>query len=303
MLNLKMIGNKITEARKKAQVSQAQLAQGLFVSPQAVGKWERGESLLDIITLNRLAEILGVELNYFSENYQTEVAVANNETEQSTTNTSKTKDSLLINFSGSMLPKSDFAGVIAHNNNFNGSMLQGSDFSGADLSGSNFSASDVREATFDGCNLSDCKFSATDLSNANFHKSILDRTNFSSSTLNGARFKEVNFKETKLTTTDLRSLVFEHCSFNGTDFSYSDLREQCFDRQSFIGVKFDMCPLNKASFKGATLQNVSFRASFAITNKYYRALKTICFDDATMDKLTYAALKGIGVDLTGVKVV
>ncbi|MBK6964789.1 MAG: helix-turn-helix transcriptional regulator [Bacteroidales bacterium] len=36
-------------------VSQAQLAGHLFISPQAIGKWERGESMPDIITLNRLA--------------------------------------------------------------------------------------------------------------------------------------------------------------------------------------------------------------------------------------------------------
>jgi transcriptional regulator with XRE-family HTH domain len=44
MLSTKMIGNKIAEARKKVNISQAQLAQRLFISPQAVGKWERGES-------------------------------------------------------------------------------------------------------------------------------------------------------------------------------------------------------------------------------------------------------------------
>ncbi|MDD2688059.1 MAG: helix-turn-helix transcriptional regulator [Bacteroidales bacterium] len=71
MLDTKKIGNKIAEARKKLTISQAQLAQKLFISPQAVGKWERGESMPDIITLNRLAEILGVDLNYFSEDKET----------------------------------------------------------------------------------------------------------------------------------------------------------------------------------------------------------------------------------------
>jgi ribosome-binding protein aMBF1 (putative translation factor) len=63
MVNTKTIGNRIADARKKINISQAQLAQRLFISPQAVGKWERGESMPDIITLNRLAEILGVDLN------------------------------------------------------------------------------------------------------------------------------------------------------------------------------------------------------------------------------------------------
>ena len=58
---------------------------------------------------------------------------------------------VLINFYGSNLPKSDFAGVIAHQGKFKGSALRGSDFSGADLTGSSFYGSDVREANFDWC--------------------------------------------------------------------------------------------------------------------------------------------------------
>ncbi len=51
-------------------LSQAELAQQVAISPQAVGKWERGESMPDISTLNRLAEILTVDLNYFSDSFQ-----------------------------------------------------------------------------------------------------------------------------------------------------------------------------------------------------------------------------------------
>jgi transcriptional regulator with XRE-family HTH domain len=41
-METKKIGNKIAEARKKTNISQAELAQRLFISPQAVGKWELG---------------------------------------------------------------------------------------------------------------------------------------------------------------------------------------------------------------------------------------------------------------------
>ncbi len=69
MFNTEIIGNKIAEARKTINISQARLAERLSISSQAVGKWERGESMPDIMTLNRLAEILGVDLNYFSESF------------------------------------------------------------------------------------------------------------------------------------------------------------------------------------------------------------------------------------------
>lgn len=69
MFNSKSIGNKIAEARKKNNLSQAELAQQIAISPQAVGKWERGESLPDISTLIRLAELVGVDLHYFSDKF------------------------------------------------------------------------------------------------------------------------------------------------------------------------------------------------------------------------------------------
>ncbi|MEV5025475.1 pentapeptide repeat-containing protein [Paenibacillus sp. LPE1-1-1.1] len=210
---------------------------------------------------------------------------------------------VVTNFSGSSLAKSDFAGVTAHKGQFKGSALHGSDFSGADLTGSSFKASDVREAIFDGANLTDCSLSALDLRNASFNKTILVRTNFSKSGLDGAKFTGVRLTEVTLTLTDLRRTIFEGCLFDGVDFKHSDLSGQCFDGQTFIGVKFDKAALTEASFKGATFRNVSFQPGFALTNKYYRMIKTICFDGATMDKLTYAALKGMEVDLSKVTVI
>jgi len=210
---------------------------------------------------------------------------------------------LLINFSASNLPKSDFAGVTAHKGKFEGSALRGSDFSGADLTGSSFKASDVREANFDGANLTDCSFYVSDLAGASFKKTILVRTEFSTSELTGAKFTDVKLVDAKLNMTDLTKTVFENCTFDGVDFKYCDLRGQHLDGLTFIGVKFDRTDLKEATFKGATLKNVSFTPAFALTNKYYRALKTINFDGALMDKLTYAALKGLGVDLSKVTII
>ncbi len=210
---------------------------------------------------------------------------------------------VLINFSGSNLPESDFAGVTAQKGTFEASMLRGSDFSGADLTGSSFKASDVREANFDGANLTDCTFSTLDLTGASFNNTILVRTEFNTSDLTRATFTDITLIDVKLTMTDLRETIFEKCSFHGVDFKYADLRGLCFDGQTFIGVKFDMASMNEASFKGATLKNVSFIAATSWTNKYYRAIKTICFDGAMMDKLTYAMFKGFGADLSKVTVI
>lgn len=314
-MDTKLIGGKIAQARKKVNMSQAQLAQLLFISPQAVGKWERGESIPDIITFNRLAEILGVDLNYFSGNFpSSELETAIKTTTYSSgdheqpvqrgANLSPSADhQLLTNFSGSDLLKSDFAGVVAHNRKFNGSALRGSDFAGADLTGSSFTGSDIREANFNGTNLTDCTLTANDLTDAIFIKTILVRTAFSTSGLAGAKFIDAELIDVKLTRTDLSKTVFENCTFKGVDFEYSDLRGVCLDGQTFVSVKFDKVALNDTTFNGATLRNVSFRPTYALTNKYYRAIKTICFDGAKMDKLTYAELKGMGADLSKVTII
>jgi uncharacterized protein YjbI with pentapeptide repeats len=213
---------------------------------------------------------------------------------------------VLVNFNASNLPKSDFSGVQVLKGKFEASMLRGSDFSGTDLTGSSFKSSDVREAIFDGANLTDCTLSTSDLTGASFHKTILVRTEFSTSALTRAKFSDVKLVDVKLNMTDLRGIIFENCIFNGVDFKYCDLRGMCLDRQTFIGVKFDKTALNEATFKGATLRNVSFLAPFTWTTwskKYYRAIKTISFDGATMDKLTYNTLKGMEADLSKVTVI
>jgi uncharacterized protein YjbI with pentapeptide repeats len=210
---------------------------------------------------------------------------------------------LLINFSASNLPKSDFAGVTAHNGKFEASALRGSDFSGADLTGSSFKNSDLREANFNGANLTDCTLSTNDVTGASFNKTILVRTEFNTSDLTRAKFTDVKLIDARLTLIDLRKTVFENCTFNGVDFKTCDLGGLCLDGQTFIGVKFDKAALNGVTFKGATLKNVSFLSPITWSKKYYRAIKTICFDGARMDKLTYAALKGMQADLSKVTVI
>ena len=229
------------------------------------------------------------------------------ETLQEVANLSRSLErQVLTNFSASNLPKSDFAGVTAHKGKFEASALRGSDFTGADLTGSSFNASDMRETNFDNANMTDCTLSSSDLTGASFNKTMLVRTNFSTSGLDGAKFIGIKLTDVKFNQNDLRKTSFESCTFNGVDFNQCDLRGLYLDGQTFIGVKFDLSAMNDVSFKGATLKNVSFISAdtwHTWTKKYYRAIKTICFDDARMDKLTYAVLKGMEADLSKVTVI
>ena len=61
---LKMqLGSSIANLRRQAGLTQAELAEKLSYSDKAVSKWERGESMPDVVTLMQLAELLGTDLN------------------------------------------------------------------------------------------------------------------------------------------------------------------------------------------------------------------------------------------------
>ena len=57
------IGNNIATCRRQCNMTQAELAQKLNYSDKAVSKWERGESVPDVMTLAQLAEVFGVGLD------------------------------------------------------------------------------------------------------------------------------------------------------------------------------------------------------------------------------------------------
>ena len=57
------IGSNIASYRKQAGLTQAALAEQLNYTDKAVSKWERGESVPDILTLDALARHLGITVN------------------------------------------------------------------------------------------------------------------------------------------------------------------------------------------------------------------------------------------------
>ena len=59
----KQIGNNISEYRRLANMSQIEFAEKLNYSDKAVSKWERGESLPDIIVLKQIADLFQITVN------------------------------------------------------------------------------------------------------------------------------------------------------------------------------------------------------------------------------------------------
>jgi len=301
MLTTQMIGNKIAEARKKINISQAQLAQHLFISSQAVGKWERGESMPDITTLNRLAEILGVDLNYFSESFQsaaTEIASDESLVEQSTELPSglqnlpvgKAGKKLSWDMSHENLVDTDFSGLKNLHEKFSSSNMQrclfiGSDMSGLHLKSNNidscdFSSSDLSSSHIQGSNLLNNLFKDCSLKETEFSGSYIMGCDFSGADFTGAAFKSGGFQHNPMA-----NAVLNRTSFNAmqiVDIVFEGTMEDCY---------FENCVFTRVTFQNATLTNTFFKG---------KSLKRIRFIDCKVDKLTYAFLKNGKTDLTGV---
>ncbi len=62
-----IIANNITELRKQMNLTQAELADKMGYTDKAISKWERAESIPDVITLKTLADTFDVTLNYLTE--------------------------------------------------------------------------------------------------------------------------------------------------------------------------------------------------------------------------------------------
>ncbi len=60
MFNIEKFGLKIAQLRKRADMTQFELAERLNLTRQAISKYERGESFPDVTILVELADVLGV---------------------------------------------------------------------------------------------------------------------------------------------------------------------------------------------------------------------------------------------------
>ncbi len=61
------IAKNITALRQANKMTQIELAEKLNYSDKAVSKWERGESIPDVIVLKSIADLFGVTLDYLLE--------------------------------------------------------------------------------------------------------------------------------------------------------------------------------------------------------------------------------------------
>ncbi|MGE5429475.1 MAG: pentapeptide repeat-containing protein, partial [Syntrophomonadaceae bacterium] len=292
MLNSEIIGSKIAEARKKINISQAQLAQRLSISSQAVGKWERGESMPDIVTFNRLAEILGVDLNYFSDSFQSavnEMAPAESMVKQPAELTSENqKEKPKWDMSRGNWVDADFSGLKNLHEKFSSSNMLRCKFIGSDLSGlllksnnvdsCDFSGSDISHSHIQKSNLLNNIFKDCSLKEAEFLKSNISSCDFSGAKFSGTEFSGSYIYGCDLTNADFTGMVVKSGGFSGVvvksgDFEKNTIVNAVWNRTSFIDSQiadivftgtledcyFENCKFTRVTFRNAALMNTFFK--------------------------------------------
>lgn len=66
MINSKLIGERIKEAREKKGLSQRDLADKLAVSQPAIVQFEKGYKIPNTLMMNALADVLGVTTDFLN---------------------------------------------------------------------------------------------------------------------------------------------------------------------------------------------------------------------------------------------
>lgn len=289
-----MIGCKIAEARKKIHISQAKLAQLLFISPQAVGKWERGESIPDIITFNRLAKILGVDLNYFSEDFQSvdnEIITAESIVMKSNELPSgKLKNKLRWDMSLGNWVDADFSGLKNLHEKFSSSNMQRCKFISSELSGLLLKSNHVVHCDFSGSDISSSQIQSSHLSNNMFKDCSLKETEFSVSHISGCDFTGADFTGAVIKTGTFVKNSIAHAVWNHTSFIATQLTDIVFEG-TMEDCCFENCAFVRVTFQNSMLLNTFFK------NK---SLKRIRFINCQADQMTYAFLKNGKADLAGI---
>ncbi len=289
-----MIGNKIAEARKKVNISQAQLAQRLFISSQAVGKWERGESMPDIITFNRLAEILGVDLNYFSEGlFPVSTEITPSESSEKQTNdlsSSKQKKNRSWDMSRGNWMDADFSGLKNLHEKFSSSNMLRCKFVGSDMSGLLLKSNNVLTCDFSGSDFSRSQIQNSNLSNNLFKDCSMKETEFSQTYITDCDFTGADFTGVIIKSGGFGKNTIVDAVWNCTSFIDSHVADVIFTG-TLQDCSFENCSFTKLIFKNATILNTFFK------NK---SLKKIQFIDCQTDRITYEFLKNGKANLTGI---
>lgn len=300
MLNSKSLGNRIATARKKNNLSQADLAQRVSISSQAVGKWERGESMPDITTLNRLAEIFSVDLNYFSENFQNDTVAEQEknvrEPEKNSVGNSieEKKYGMRWDMSQGNWADADFSGLKNLKDKFSSSNMRNCKFIRSDLSGLLLAKNNIESCDFSVSDLSGCKIHSSNLLNNRFNSCSFIDAEFLKNNIEKCDFSEADFSAAKLSGVNFELNLIKNAVWKFTVFKNSNLSNSLFEGL-IEDCHFENCTFYNVKFQNAIIHNTFFKNN--------DRFKKVQFIDCRVDKITYAFLKNNHADLKGVTLI
>lgn len=255
-----------------------------------MGTWR---VLPDITTLDRLAHLFGVDLNYFSErSIHTAPEIQSTVGAGANSVIYKIKDTLGMNWnmSGENYVDADFSGISNVKDKLSGSSFKKCKLIDADLSDITFKGNSIKDCDFLNADLRNCKFYGSEVSGSSFLNASLIDALMVASEVRNCDFSNANLSGIEVTTSELRNNNIEntnwqHASFKDTQFTdivFSGLLEEC---------TFTSCAFSKVTFKNATLKNSFFK---------YCDLKRVGFIDCVADKLTYEFLKNCKANMDGI---
>jgi uncharacterized protein YjbI with pentapeptide repeats len=249
----------------------------------------------DITTLNRLAEILSVDLNYFSESFQSvETEVTNIESlanQSSDIPIIGQKKKPNWDMSALNLVDSDFSGLNNLHEKFSSSNMQRCLFIGSNMSGLLLSNNNIDGCDFTDSDISNSRIHSSNLCNNIFKNCSLKETEVSESNINACDFSDADFTQATFNSCNFMKNTLANAKWNSTSFIEMQLQDIVFEG-TLDGCFFENCAFYGVKFQNATLINTFFK-----NNKKF---KRVQFIDCKVDKITYAFLKSNQANLTGI---
>lgn len=308
MLTTMIIGKKIAQARKHKNLSQVQLALQLSISSQAVGKWERGESMPDILTFNRLAEILEVDLNYFSENFPSHVV--QDQTDQTIVEPTEDRPTEEMAVERKMIQSirepvrkpgwnmsqgnwvdADFSGLSNIREQFSSSNINNCLFIGSDLTGLLLKDNNVVRSDFSNADLSESQIVSSSILSCQFNHCSLRESHLSASYIKGCDFIGADFSGMEINACSWQKNITTGAIWNRIAFKNSAFTDVVFEG-ALMDCSFDSCEFARVTFQNVTLTDTFFKC---------KSLKKIRFIECKADRITYAFLKNGKANMSGIE--
>jgi uncharacterized protein YjbI with pentapeptide repeats len=239
---------------------------------------------------------MGVDLNYFSENFQsvvTENSSLDSPVKPSSESVADSGKKLSWDMSRGNWVDADFSGLKNLHEKFSSSNMQRCKFIGSQLSGLQLKGNNIDKCDFSNSDISSSRIQSSNLAGNQFQNCSLKETEFSESLITGNDFTSADFTGVKI-----KSGGFEKNNISGAICNQSSYIDSYIADVVFEVVVedcyFENCSFKRVTYKNATLKNTFFK------NK---SLKGIRFIECQADRMTYEFLKNGKADLRGIELI